>query len=81
MGGGAETQVHAATGKVVATNRSVFKLVFLTVTIVTVLCIAAVVYLSVQDPQDAAIQSATTFASSIAKIGFGAIVGLLGGKL
>ncbi|WP_086564719.1 hypothetical protein [Streptomyces africanus] len=65
----------------VTTVTAHFKLVFLCVTVITVLTLAASLYIGifVEKPTDAA-KSAMDTCSTLANLGFGAMVGLLGGK-
>ncbi|MGW3448961.1 hypothetical protein [Streptomyces sp. NPDC001076] len=65
----------------VTTVTAHFKLVFLSVTLITVLTLAASLYIGifVQKPTEAA-KSAMDTCSTLANLGFGAMVGLLGGK-
>ncbi|WP_329614950.1 hypothetical protein OG244_19110 [Streptomyces brevispora] len=58
-----------------------FKLVFICVTVITVLTLLASLYIGifVAKPTDAA-KSAMDTCSTLANLGFGAMVGLLGGK-
>ncbi len=59
---------------------SAFKLTFITVLVLTVLSAAIVVYLAgIHNPTEEQKRLVETFASSW-KMGFGAIVGLIGGK-
>ncbi|MEU3280741.1 hypothetical protein [Streptomyces antibioticus] len=58
-----------------------FKLVFLCVTVITVLTLLASLYIGIfiEKPTEAA-KSAMDTCSTLANLGFGAMVGLLGGK-
>ncbi|MDW4907434.1 hypothetical protein RB628_19280 [Streptomyces sp. ADMS] len=58
-----------------------FKMVFLCVMVVTVLALTASLYIAifVEKPTEAA-KSAMATCSNLASLGFGAMVGLLGGK-
>ncbi|MFI6011498.1 hypothetical protein ACIBAG_22230 [Streptomyces sp. NPDC051243] len=74
----AATPTDAAT---VTTVSAHFKLVFISVTVITVLTLAASLYIGifVEKPTEAA-KSAMDTCSTLANLGFGAMVGLLGGK-
>ncbi|MFD7390531.1 hypothetical protein ACFV46_18875 [Streptomyces sp. NPDC059852] len=65
----------------VTTVSAHFKLVFISVTVITVLTLAASLYIGifVEKPTEAA-KSAMDTCSTLANLGFGAMVGLLGGK-
>ncbi|CAM5666899.1 hypothetical protein SVIOM342S_06202 [Streptomyces violaceorubidus] len=72
----------AATDAAAVTTVSAhFKLVFISVTVITVLTLAASLYIGifVEKPTEAA-KSAMDTCSTLANLGFGAMVGLLGGK-
>ncbi|GAA5705806.1 hypothetical protein Save01_06660 [Streptomyces avermitilis] len=71
--------VAAAPG--VTTVTAHFKLVFICVTVITVLTLLASLYIGifVEKPTEAA-KSAMDTCSTLANLGFGAMVGLLGGK-
>jgi hypothetical protein len=66
---------------VVTTVTAHFKLVFLCVTVITVLTLMASLYIGifVEKPTEAA-KSAMNTCATLANLGFGAMVGLLGGK-
>lgn len=70
-----------ADATVVATVTPHFKLVFICVTVITVFTLAASLYIGifVEKPTEAA-RSAMGTCSTLANLGFGAMVGLLGGK-
>ncbi|MGV9271775.1 hypothetical protein [Streptomyces griseosporeus] len=65
----------------VTTVTAHFKLVFLCVTVITLLTLVASLYIGifVEKPTEAA-KSAMDTCSTLANLGFGAMVGLLGGK-
>ncbi|MEU9285012.1 hypothetical protein AB0D57_09850 [Streptomyces sp. NPDC048275] len=65
----------------VTTVTAHFKLVFICVTVITVLTLMASLYIGifVEKPTEAA-KSAMDTCSTLANLGFGAMVGLLGGK-
>jgi hypothetical protein len=65
----------------VTTVTAHFKLVFIGVMVITVLTLAANLYIGifVEKPTEAA-KSAMATCSTLANLGFGAMVGLLGGK-
>lgn len=65
----------------VTTVTAHFKLVFLCVSVITVLTLVASLYIGifVEKPTEAA-KSAMDTCSTLANLGFGAMVGLLGGK-
>lgn len=65
----------------VTTVTAHFKLVFICVTLITVLTLIASLYIGifVKNPTDAA-KSAMDTCATLANLGFGAMVGLLGGK-
>lgn len=70
-----------STQPVITTVTAHFKLVFLCVTVITVLTLLASLYIGifVEKPTEAA-KSAMSTCSTLANLGFGAMVGLLGGK-
>lgn len=76
-----ESQSPPVEGPAVTTVTSHFKLVFVCVMVITVLSLVASVSIGifVSKPTDAA-KSAMETCTTLAKLGFGAIVGLLGGK-
>lgn len=76
-----EGPVATAEAATVTTVTAHFKLVFICVTVITVLSLAASLYIGVfvPDPTEAA-KSAMNTCSTLANLGFGAMVGLLGGK-
>ncbi|MFI5973797.1 hypothetical protein [Streptomyces sp. NPDC051452] len=84
---GVTTQAATAVPAVANTPTAVttvsvhFKLVFICVTVITVLALAASLYIGifVEKPTEAA-KSAMNTCSTLANLGFGAMVGLLGGK-
>ncbi|MFF8322006.1 MULTISPECIES: hypothetical protein [Streptomyces] len=65
----------------VTTVSAHFKLVFIGVMVITVFTLAASLYIGIflENPTDAA-KSAMDTCSTLANLGFGAMVGLLGGK-
>lgn len=71
----------AAHPPAVTTVTAHFKLVFISVTVFTALTLLASLYIGifVEQPTDAG-KSAMETCSTIANLGFGAMVGLLGGK-
>ena len=72
----------ASNGQVVAVDRPLFKLVFLTVTALTVLTLGISVLLAVfVSKPDASVASTIDATATVYKIGFGALAGLLGGKV
>ncbi|MFC4980014.1 hypothetical protein [Streptomyces atroolivaceus] len=73
--------VTAAAVPEVTTVTAHFKLVFICVTVITVLTLVASLYIGIfiEKPTDAA-KSAMDTCSTLANLGFGAMVGLLGGK-
>ncbi|EST25807.1 hypothetical protein [Streptomyces roseochromogenus] len=75
------TAATATDTAAVTTVTAHFKLVFLSVTLITVLTLAASLYIGifVEKPTEAA-KSAMDTCSTLANLGFGAMVGLLGGK-
>lgn len=58
---------------------SYFKLIFVSVLVITVLCLAGAIYLSL-GPQTDPIKATTAQLWTIANTGLGAIFGLIGGK-
>ncbi|MFF1681586.1 hypothetical protein ACFVYG_36755 [Streptomyces sp. NPDC058256] len=75
------TRQTRAEDAAVTTVTAHFKMVFICVTVITVLTLAASVYIgvAVAKPSDSA-KSAMDTCSTLAKLGFGAIIGLLSGK-
>ena len=78
---GAAADQAAADAPAVTTVTAHFKLVFIGVMVITVFTLAANLYIGifVANPTEAA-KSAMATCSTIANLGFGAMVGLLGGK-
>lgn len=57
-----------------------FKLAFITATTLTVVSLAVAVWLAIKAEQNDAVKGLVETCSTTWKIGFGAIVGLIGGK-
>lgn len=76
-----DNAVSVAEPPAVTTVTPHFKLVFISVAVITLLTLMASLYIGifVEKPTDAA-KSAMDTCSTLANLGFGAMVGLLGGK-
>ncbi len=59
---------------------SQFKLVFLTTTVITIACILGSVFIAYRGGETESAKEVLSALLTLSKIGFGAIVGLLGGK-
>lgn len=78
---GAQGSLADTATPAVTTMTAHFKLVFICVTVITLLTLVASLYIGIfeEKPTEAA-KSAMDTCSTLANLGFGAMVGLLGGK-